>query len=384
MYFKKLFLLTALCVCSSVLWSQGTGCIKGNCQDGFGIYSWSNNDQYKGYWSDGKFNGKGSFYWADGRTYEGDWLENKKHGEGKFQWNDGAMYSGFWDNDKKNGLGLYSWPTGEKYAGEWKLGKKHGLGAVLSNKGRIVQEGVYINDKFKYTQEFLPRDNNLKKINPEPFKTDRLVSSGTGFAVSYFGHLITNHHVINGCEKVTIKFNEKSELTAKILAIDSKQDLALLKINKRPLSVLAIDEEGPQLLNEIFVAGYPFGNSISTSIKITKGIISSMKGLGDDNSNIQIDAAIQPGNSGGPILNNEANIVGVAVSKLDAVKVLEDTGSIPENINFGIKSNIVSKFLTSNSVNNLPKPNNTSISNKELSSIISNATYFVSCVMNVN
>ena len=72
------------------------------------------------------------------------------------------------------------------------------------------------------------------------------------------------------------------------------------------------------------MAGFPFGDAISSSIKFTQGIVSSMSGIGDNYSQIQIDAAIQPGNSGGPIVDELGNVIAVAVSKLDLKNVLED------------------------------------------------------------
>ena len=73
----------------------------------------------------------------------------------------------------------------------------------------------------------------------------------------------------------------------------------------------------PELLQDIYVAGYPFRNEISTSVKVAKGIISSLTGLGNNFFNVQIDAALQSGNSAGPIPDDLGNVVGVAVSKLD-------------------------------------------------------------------
>ena len=136
----------------------------------------------------------------------------------------------------------------------------------------------------------------------------------------------------------------------------------------------------PELLQDIYVAGYPFGNEISTSVKVTKGIISSLTGLGNNFSNIQIDAALQSGNSGGPILDDLGNVVGVAVSKLDAKYMFEEFGIIPENTNFGIKSNVVRSIMDSNDVNS-PPANQSEISKSKLGKMISSGTYYISCWM---
>ena len=133
-------------------------------------------------------------------------------------------------------------------------------------------------------------------------------------------------------------------------------------------------------MEDIFVAGFPFGKKVSSSIKITKGIISSLTGLGDNFSNIQIDAALQPGNSGGPIFDVKGNVVGVAVAKIDLKHAIEHLGAIPENTNFGIKANIVSNLLTSNDIIT-GTPNTKIVSQSELSKTVSNATYYLSCWM---
>ena len=131
---------------------------------------------------------------------------------------------------------------------------------------------------------------------------------------------------------------------------------------------------------DIYVAGYPFGYDISTPIKITEGIVSSLAGLGNNFSQIQIDAAVQPGNSGGPIIDSMGNVVGVVVSKLDLEKMMEAYGVVPEGTNFGIKSNVVINFLESNNIE-LIEVNNKELPKKNLGQNISNGTYYISCLM---
>ena len=204
-------------------------------------------------------------------------------------------------------------------------------------------------------------------------------ASGSGFAVSSSGYVITNNHVINGCQKVKIHHKGKI-IPVTVVNYDPSNDLALLKGDFRPSTVFPLSNQKPELLQDVYVAGYPFGNKISSTVKVTKGIISSLTGMRNNFSNIQIDASLQPGNSGGPILNNKGNVVGVAVAKLDIKKVLKDFGVIPENTNFGIKTNVVRSLLESNNIN-LPKPNTREISKSKLGSMISDGTYYLSCWM---
>ena len=165
-----------------------------------------------------------------------------------------------------------------------------------------------------------------------------------------------------------------------VITYDLQNDLALLKGDFTPKTVFALSGDQPELLQDVYVAGYPFGNEISSSIKVTKGIISSLTGIGNNFSNVQIDAALQVGNSGGPILDEMGNVVGVAVSKLDAKYMYDNFGAIPENTNFGIRSSVVRNILDSNGVSSLP-PNRSEITRSELGKMITGGTYYVSCLM---
>ena len=157
-------------------------------------------------------------------------------------------------------------------------------------------------------------------------------------------------------------------------------DLALLKADFKFDTVFPLSAERPELLQDIYVAGYPFGKEISSLVKVAKGIISSLTGVGNNFTNIQIDAALQPRNSGGPILDEKGNVVGVAVAKLDAELILENFGSLPEDTNFGIKSNIVKNILDSNGVDG-PQANQGEISKTKLGKMISSGIYYISCWM---
>jgi len=204
-------------------------------------------------------------------------------------------------------------------------------------------------------------------------------SSGTGFFVSDRGHLITNNHVVEGCQGLQVHHNGRIA-NAVLLASDERNDLALLKTEIPNENPIPLSDENPYPAQDIYVAGYPFGNLISSTIKITRGIISSVSGLGNNYSNVQIDAALQPGNSGGPIVDEYGNAVGVAVSKLALEKILKDYGVVPENVNFGIKSSIVINFLEANNIEPI-SPNTQKITKRELSNIISSGTHYLSCWM---
>ena len=204
-------------------------------------------------------------------------------------------------------------------------------------------------------------------------------SSGSGFAVTPDGYVVTNYHVIQGCSSVEI-YTRGKVIPSYIVGVDPQNDLAILKGGFKPLYYYPLKRDNPQLLMDVFVAGFPFGFDISTPVKVTKGIVSSLSGVGNNYSNIQIDAAVQPGSSGGPILDDKGNVAAVTVAKLDLEIIMEEYGVVPEDTNFGIKSNVVVNFLESNGIK-LPNPNIKKVSASRLGEMITDGTYYLSCLM---
>ena len=163
-----------------------------------------------------------------------------------------------------------------------------------------------------------------------------------------------------------------------MVAFDPQNDLALLKSDFRPSVVFPLSSENPEILQDIYVAGYPFGRAVSNNVKVTKGIISSLVGIGNNVSEFQIDAALQPGNSGGPIIDTKGNVVGVSVARLDKTYALEELGSLSENTNFGITASVVRSMLKSNDIPQASTAQST-ISKTQLAQMIAGGTYYLSC-----
>ena len=354
-----------------------------NCE---GTITSSNGNKYFGGFVDGKPHGRGTFIFATGDKYVGEFLNGKRHGRGTFQFANGDRYVGEYKNGERDGKGIFIFAkSGNKYVGSYKSGRRHGYGSFIF-AGGTVREGLWQNGIFQPAasrssdQHKFGINNKYVKTVDKPQITYR-TGSGTGFAVTYSGHEITSNHVVQDCTKLKMYYKGKF-LPAISLAVDKKNDLALLKVDFRPNAILKLSRDVPQLMEDIFVAGYPFGRKVSGSVKITKGIVSSLTGLGNNFSRIQIDAAIQPGNSGGPIINEEGNVIGVAVGKLSFKKVFKRFGTLPENINFGIKTRIVRNFLKVNSVT-VEKPGMVKMEKVALGRIISGATYYLSCWMTI-
>lgn len=376
-----------------------------NC---FGTYIYDTGDKYVGEWKNDKPNGKGTYYsLADdefkGDIFEGTFVDSAWTGYGKYYFladneYEGDVLEGIFTDGVMNGQGIYTWANGDNYKGNFKDDEFHGygeltivgvetykgnfnqgiaegLGKQFDADGNLIFEGQFANNE--------PVDPNQNKApnseatqNPEEIF---LATVGTGFYVSKKGHIVTNHHVINGCEEVDVIANGE-RLSTKVIAFDKVNDVALLKVNTEPEVYFPVSTKPSELLEDIYVAGFPFGEEFSSSVKVTKGIVSSLTGLDDNYSEIQIDAAIQPGNSGGPILNSFGNVIGVTVSSLNKALVEEDFGVLPENVNFGVKSSVVLNLLNGNGVET-KTPNEEEIPTKELGKQIRKATLFLNCGM---
>jgi len=355
------------------------GRFKNSKKHGQGTFTWANGDRYVGEYKDGMSNGQGTYTWGNGEwkgdKYVGKFKNDQRHGQGTYTHANGDKYEGGYKNNLMDGQGTYTYANGRKEVGEFKNDKLNGYAIKYFADGSIDQEGIFKDDEFIYAEESSP--NILNKDNQDNEVIN--ASSGSGFAVSPDGYVITNNHVIEGCQEVILHTKEK-DIKTRVIAFDPQNDLALLKGDFQPKTVFALSNNRPELLQDIYVAGYPFGNAISSSIKVTKGIVSSLTGIGNNFSNIQIDAALQSGNSGGPIIDDNGNVIAVAVSKLDAKYMLENFGSIPENTNFGIKSSVVKSILDSNDVTR-PDANQSEISKTKLGKMISSGTYYISCWM---
>ena len=171
--------------------------------------------------------------------------------------------------------------------------------------------------------------------------------SGSGFIISDSGHILTNEHVAGNCKNIIIQpGNIKAELVAK----DAKVDLAILKVQGVFKNYAIFSVNTAVLGGQVVAAGFPYKQLLSSSIKISTGIISSLAGIKDDKKVVQITAPIQPGNSGGPLIDAYGNIVGVIVSKLDSKLMYNVMDDIPQNVNFAIKSKYAKKFLYKNNI----------------------------------
>jgi S1-C subfamily serine protease len=186
---------------------------------------------------------------------------------------------------------------------------------------------------------------------------DVTLRTGTGFFITSNGWFITNAHVTSMGQKFVIKVGE-STFPAMVRRIDESNDLALLKVEGQ-FPALAIEDGTTSALGTtVFTVGFPNPELQGFSPKLTRGEISSLAGIKDDPRYFQISVPIQPGNSGGALVDASGNVVGVVTAKISDAAAIEASGAIPQNVNYAIKSVYLLDLIKSipDVVNGLKEP----------------------------
>jgi S1-C subfamily serine protease len=168
---------------------------------------------------------------------------------------------------------------------------------------------------------------------PPPEAEMRLLS-GTGFFVAP-NHIVTNSHVVRGCTKaIQVRYPERASNTATISGQDATNDLVLLHTDMGNLSTAAFYPR-PRVGDQVATYGFPRSDILSSSGNCTQGYVTSLTGERDDTRFLQMSTPVQPGNSGGALLDMSGSVVGVVVRQLTAL----------QNVNFAIQSSMVINFL---------------------------------------
>jgi S1-C subfamily serine protease len=177
-------------------------------------------------------------------------------------------------------------------------------------------------------------------------KVPQTKSTGSGFFVTHAGHLLTNAHVVRGCTIISVRGSGGQAAVAQVIALDQNGDLALLKLERRTETTAAFRIGRPPRAGESAVVfGFPLSQLLASTGNVTTGVVTALAGPFDDPHQIQISAPVQPGNSGGPVLDASGYLIGVVVSKLNVVR-----GDVPQNVNFAIKASTAANFLDAHGI----------------------------------
>ena len=219
------------------------------------------------------------------------------------------------------------------------------LAVLASCVSKVKEKGL---DATAATDFTAPKQVAAKDESGGPPKAGKTGGySGTGFVIDASGHIITNHHVIEGCVG-DIKGNLTSGATTvlRVVSKDPANDMALLQGPADIFKSFAkIRDRSIRSGDSVTAIGFPFRGLLSSDFTVTTGIVSSLSGIKNDSRYLQISAPVQPGNSGGPLIDSGGHVVGIVSEKINALGVLRVTGAIPENINFALKPGAIRDFL---------------------------------------
>lgn len=205
-----------------------------------------------------------------------------------------------------------------------------------------------ISEAQRLAKEFVDRKKKEKGITSADDGNRSVRAFGTGFFLSKDGLFITAAHVVKDAKSVKIYWKSK-DYPAEMLFLDDALDVAIMRISGvqslQPLSLSSssIVKTG----DSIFTLGFPQVQLQGIEPKYTDGSISSLSGVGNDPKFFQISVPVQPGNSGGPLLDSRGQVVGLITARLDDLNTLLETGAIPQNVNYALKSSFILPLLES-------------------------------------
>ena len=224
-----------------------------------------------------------------------------------------------------------------------KVEKKKKEEEIVENEELNKKEEAEIK---KHEEEEI-KNYNQKKITPNYEEFEFAINgNGSGFIVGNGEYVITNYHVIEKATRVAVRNGIGKVSNARVLKTSEKYDLAILQLETpypNEYSIKAADFEIPKSGDDVISIGYPGIGMTYDKPTITQGIISKV--FNDDVGVFMTTAAINSGNSGGPIFNLKGNLVGVTFAKLAKLKYLISDGDIPTDMGYAIKSNLIKKVF---------------------------------------
>ena len=181
--------------------------------------------------------------------------------------------------------------------------------------------------------------------------------------------------MVRGNNNIEVKFINGEKIKAEVALKDSQNDIVFLKLLRQPQlpqSDLKIgDSSKVNISDEVFTIGYPAYWLLGENPKYSRGEVNALSGMKDDPRVFQISVQIQPGNSGGPLFNSSGEVIGIMQASLDPKVAIETFGTLPQNINYAIKSSYISAllpmipetFIASRSIVVVPKESENNLAN---------------------
>jgi len=205
-------------------------------------------------------------------------------------------------------------------------------------------------------------------------------ASGSGFVVTTDGYVVTNRHVVSGCRSITIRRDSAHVFLANVVASHPRDDLAIVRADTTFDVVAAFRTGGPiRPGDDVVAVGFPLAGLLADEPSVTTGSVSALAGIHNDPAVLQMSAPVQQGSSGGPLFDGGGNVVGIVVTKLNARIVAEETGDLPENVNFALKGERVRAFLDEQAIRTQVAPFAARLGNADVGDIGRRVTVMVEC-----
>ena len=393
-------------------------------RNGQGSYIHADGSRYVGDYREDRRHGRGMFLFTNGNRYVGEYRDGKRNGQGTLTFASGDSYVGEFKDGNYDGQGTYLFASGTRYVGEFRDDKFHGLGIEYARDGSVSRQGRWAAGSLVQAQALDPRRYPIPvdgraagatSLDAGRAERDRLAaqaeaerqrrqeleaqleaerrrrveaesrrgsdegqSSGTGFLVAP-GLLITNEHVVADCQRINV-VSPDGRRAARVIDSDDLIDLALLRVSGLSGPVAPIRRVGSVRLGEpAYAFGFPLTGLLSEGGNFTTGVVSGLRGLRDAANQIQISTPVQPGNSGGAVVDSSGGVIGVVVAKLNASEVSRVTGDIPQNVNFAVSLQTLVQFLRKNGVSTSSVERGASLDTAQLADMLRSFSHRVDC-----
>lgn len=220
----------------------------------------------------------------------------------------------------------------------------HSDAAKFRETYKKLMTAEQISEAQRLSREFVPKP--VAERGPSTARATELRGTGTGFFVTTSGFLVTNQHVVDSGVRFEV-VTDSGKREAKLVKSDAQCDLAVLKVEGEFPALPIAHSLGSRLGSVVATVGFPNPGLQGFLPKLSKGEIASLAGSGDDPRYFQISVPIQPGNSGGALIDERGNVVGIVAGKLSAEAALASSGHIAENVNYAVKSSLLLVLLES-------------------------------------
>ncbi len=201
-----------------------------------------------------------------------------------------------------------------------------------------------INSVFVEGREFTGRSNAVKVDRDLLVNLDKPIRTGTAFFISESGQLLTAAHVTNGCLKSQLNFAGAVH-DVEITGVSELLDVAMLDSDVSTKRFLPMRRSADVVLGErVATAGFPLANLLANSANLTVGNVSSLRALPGSMGKFQFSAPVQPGSSGGPLISERGELIGMTTGTLN-VAALAERGVVPQNVNFALSGEYIVKFV---------------------------------------